>query len=287
MTTGRGLKAIAGSTMLVAAATVLLMLPAMSAARTTIVVKASTSEAITLKGSKGYSISIFGGTNIATHKGFVTLNTSKGKGNASYSATGTATPAKLKASFGGLGKISLKFHQIGKGKKTSPGPGCTGPKGTSLSGVWKGRIKFKGEHGYTRVNFTKARGTVVKSKQQTCHLNIGGNTHGVILNAGNAATLVNFSATRALGSSRATYVASSSETKGAVSIYRSIFLTGPASKFTANVGAGTATVKPPAPFRGTGNLAASNWTGSLRVSFPGKNNVRLAGAGFFGTLASQ
>jgi len=284
-----------------AAAFVLLALPAVAAAGEDegITFPAGFETGLQVKSSRGYTIRIDGTKDPRTGKETVTLTANRGKtllraqagraftsgASATYFAPGTATTTKLRARFGKLGKVSLKFHRVGKPKKTPPTKECKGGKTTTLNGVWKGRIRFRGEHGYTKVNVTSASGSVEKSAKQTCHFPISPTPHVTSLSAGRSNT--SFYVDKRRSSSRATFQANVVESMGAVSIDRFVVANAPASKFTFDVDAGTATMKPPAPFRGQAFLASNTWTGSLKVSFPGKNNVALTGAEWFVSLSSS
>jgi hypothetical protein len=57
-----------------------------------------------LKGSNGYSISVF------SSGGDVSLTARHGGSSASYSTPGFASPTRIKARFGHFGRVSVRFH---------------------------------------------------------------------------------------------------------------------------------------------------------------------------------
>lgn len=64
----------------------------------------------------------------------------------------------------------------------------------------------------------------------------------------------------------------------------------PAHSFEYDPKARTATVRPPAPFSGVAQFhrnakPSHRWTGDLTVDLPGREDVKLAGAGFRARLA--
>ncbi len=68
--------------------------------------------AFTLHATNGYQIRVFGGDEGSATR--VSLAATRGDSFAEYSVKGTITPTKIKASFGRLGLISLRFHPSGR-----------------------------------------------------------------------------------------------------------------------------------------------------------------------------
>ncbi len=220
---------------------------------------------VSVKGSKGYSISV--------HKaeGGVGLSASGKKGGASYSVKGTATKKKLKANFKGFGKVDLEFEPKGKAKTQKPPKGCTGPSSKSQEGLWVGTIKFTGEGGYTKVNGSvRAKGSVNTSSDKPLECKPEPNPKpkppkpcwGVSGNKGKTW----FSASQTKGEKASFYANTSSTSKG-VKISR--YTSGSGGTLAVEGGGETATLKPPAPFSGSGTLADGVLSGTLKVKFPG------------------
>jgi hypothetical protein len=197
-------------------------------------------------------------------------------------------------------RLQLLLHHLDSGvgpdsertKLVDPPKGCKGPKQERRSGVWKGKIRFKGEGGYTKVRARKAKGTVLLTRNLKCH---GPKPRtATVLNAAKVIpatnTLVNFNAAQVKGRSGRTFVASEVGTltkTSPVTFIRSVSLTGLANTFTHN-GLVSAHVKPPNPFSGSGDFhsspSGSSWTGPLAVDLPGDSGVKLTGSGFIARL---
>ncbi len=241
-----------------------------------------------MKGTHGYKVQIFGtpgelrspGTpgrvQVSAFKGQRAL-LKGGKGpkptvSSGYTATGTVGPTVMKADLGKFGKVDLEFHAQ---KTTHPTPaGCHGAL-TLKKGVWKGTFRFKGEHGYTKASATHIDGQY-ESGSTTCNgASGGGGKTYVILSASTVQPKANgyatFEASKRKSGGKPAINASSSESKGAVDIYRNASMTGDFGDFTYNDPAYTqAKVKGSGPFSGTGHFHNGDWTGSLTVKYPGE-----------------
>jgi hypothetical protein len=116
-----------------------------------------------LKGSHHYEISGLGfGNSNGTF-----LTASRGHGSAQYVGSagpgeyaGSASAKRMALDLGSRGGYDLRFHRK-KTKMIDPPKGCTGPQAKARIGVWKGRINFRAEGGYTSVHARRARGRVV------------------------------------------------------------------------------------------------------------------------------
>jgi hypothetical protein len=247
--------------------------------------KTKPNDSFTLKGTHGYKLKGFGAGR------FVSMTASKDPGKATYSSRGKATPKVMKVDLGKVGEVRVHFHAE-RTKLVDPPKGCKGPKQERRSGVWKGKIRFKGEGGYTKVRARKAKGTVLLTRNLKCH---GPKPRtATVLNAAKVIpatnTLVNFNAAQVKGRSGRTFVASEVGTltkTSPVTFIRSVSLTGLANTFTHN-GLVSAHVKPPNPFSGSGDFhsspSGSSWTGPLAVDLPGDSGVKLTGSGFIARL---
>jgi hypothetical protein len=205
----------------------------------------------------------------------------KGPASATYATEGKATARVMRLDLGRFGEVHVRFHAR-RTKMVPPPRGCTGPKAKEKIGIWRGKIRFKGEHRYTTARATEARGKVFFPVDLNCH---GGKLHAVTSLSAYKGTTTDFAATRLKGSSKTTFTALDFGPVEAVTITRSVELTAPASTFTFNDALTRAHVKPPWPFSGTGDFASpSSWTGPLMVRFPGKR-VALTGAGWTASLS--
>jgi hypothetical protein len=247
-----------------------------------------------LKGSKGYSISVFGGG------GQVTLTASHKGSSASYTAKGLASATQIKARLGRLGRVSVRFHSHGNPRHVPfPQGNCQGGDETVESGTWVGQIEFEGEQAYTAVHATRAKGEVANSEKLTCSKQQGKEStppgfQWTILSASSdargvfsTAFLVSSDAHPDLGGS--SFGASLLEVhRRGMSIVRTISADAKSDAFAVSEEGGhitSATVAPPAPFKGTATFqrtkgSKGSWAGALAGDFPGRGEVTLAGPEF-------
>jgi hypothetical protein len=260
------------------------------------------SRSFALKGSNGYSISVQGSRRV------VFLTASRGSAVANYITRGRATSRRIKARFGNLGRISVRFKPSGKVKRTEPPRRCRGKDKVTTFGVFVGKVKFTGELGYTRVNARRVKGSVSTSPGRRCRalpVRHGPSTFSrrlklTVLSASGSQQTVGFEAIRLDGlpllSSRIAFVASSIESRGSMLVLRSTYATGRAQTFTFDKSLGAATVAPPAPFTGTASFErggprespfSATWSGSLTAPLPGMGTVPLTGLGFTASLIQR
>lgn len=246
-----------------------------------------------LKGSHGYSISVFG---IGKE---VSLTARHGGSSASYSTRGLASPTRIKARFGHLGRVSVRFHSD-SGPRLVPLPegNCRGRGEIVDRGHWVGRIEFEGEQAYTTLHASRARGKVTKALKQTCrHEGEGGHVPGLrvtVLSAVSEASGAFFTAFKITSSSfpaidGSLFSASLFEARSPrLSVIRSISAEAKVDAFATTGEKGqieSATVAPPAPFSGTATFqrtggSKGTWSGSLVGDFLGRGEVALAGPEF-------
>lgn len=246
-----------------------------------------------LKGSHGYSISVFGSS------GEVSLTAKRGGSSASYSTRGLVSSTRIKARFGHLGRVSVRFHSDnGPRRVPLPRGNCRGRGEIIDRGHWVGRIEFEGEQEYTTVRASRARGKVTKMLKQTCNQE-GEKSHGhslrvTLLSAvskTNAVFVVAFKITSrahpALDGSA--FDASIAERRGRrLFVIRSIDVNAEVDAFASTGKEGhieSATIAPPAPFKGTATFqrtggSKGSWLGSLVGDFLGRGEVVLAGPEF-------
>lgn len=77
-----------------------------------------------------------------------------------YLAHGRATPTSIEASFGDLGRISLRFHPSGRELHATRRAGCKRPHGLPIAriGLFVGELRFRGEDGYTSARVHRVHG---------------------------------------------------------------------------------------------------------------------------------
>jgi hypothetical protein len=267
---------------------------------------------MSLRGSHGYKIKVENGS-----RGRVKLTARKGDVFAEYSVGGRVTRGALNANFGRLGRVSVRFHRIGKpstGGGALPPFKCKGKNPIRERGRFEGVIQFHGEQGFTDVSVQQAKGSVVHRFKRKCSLPtrdrdattsvaerpgdvtltsliVGARrpNHTVYLHTASA-ELETEKSKRALFF---TLVAAAVlEHRGRVAIERATVIEGdPGNILASPLGTQpvTATVSLPPPFAGTGSYLEElgqppSWTGSLRVRLPGADRVPLTGPDFTASL---
>ncbi len=224
-----------------------------------------------------------------------------------YVTRGTVAPNRIEASFGDLGRISVRFRPSGHVRKSRPRQGCRGPnRFTTRLGVFTGEIRFAGEDDYLGVAAHRARGQVRSPLELRCahrggvqfgssgSSGSGGSGGGVLSRSKlgfldvawrHAVTSTSFLALKGLLGSRVLYLAVAEQSVGRVATLRYAFASGPGKSFFFDDALTRAGVSPPAPFSGSGDFRAAadgtkTWTGPLVVSFPGAPRVPLTGPQF-------
>lgn len=131
--------------------------------------KASVSDEMRLRGTNGFAVKV----NL-DNRSRLTISAEPHGGSAitvtSYTLKAPQAPgsAEIKASLGKLGRIDMRFV-ASSDKEEAPPEFCTGGKTRTEEGHWVGRIVFRGEQGYTRIDARRAPGTVVTKPSQVCH----------------------------------------------------------------------------------------------------------------------
>jgi hypothetical protein len=151
-----------------------------------------------------------------------------------------------------------------------------------VTGEFHGAFRFRGEGGYTSVHTHRVHGQELRASPLRCR----GHDHGIELKARSGST--RFAAFQDNDYGVTVLSAATRERSGRVEIAReaSRLVAPDAGEFTFSSGLTSAHVGPGgALFAGSADYASpSTWTGSLAVSFPGEEDVRLTGPGFTATL---
>jgi hypothetical protein len=256
----------------------------------------SSSMEVQLRGSNGYGISLSGNGD------FVTLAVQGHHAAVQYFARGVAGKGRIKARFGSLGRVALRFHPHGKAHlRKEPESGCQGGDSLVQLGTFVGKLDFEGEQGYTRIHARRIQGTVTHTKRQVCKN--GGSEEGeerlpssldlTFLNATDNENEISFNAFKfesKPGRSGISFNATVVESPPGFSVFRSIQTTAKDSTAfsvaTSHGHVDEATVTPPAPFSGSATYRravakkSETWVGSLAGDFPGLGTVSLAGPEF-------
>jgi hypothetical protein len=240
-----------------------------------------------------------------------TLTTTRAKHDArtgslsSYIARRGPGGGAIRATFGNLGSVAMRFRPNGVVTYSKARKGCIGPdRFTIQHGTFVGSLRFRGEEGYTAVKVSRVAGQAVSPHSLICtgsrvsarpqisaapQLSAGAQISAAArqpsfrFEAGYRSGLFAeyFEATRT-GEGRARFLVNLEQTVGRLAIRRLAIGSGRARTFATDNALSFATIAPNAPFAGTGSLTrdalgARLWSGSLTVSFPGAPGVPLTG----------
>lgn len=237
---------------------------------------------------------------------------------ATYETEGEATEAGLKAQFGKLGQIDVTFEPTKALLVEKPPKGCTGKPSIVRTGLFVGTIDFTGEREYVRIETTRAKGTMGvwrESEWQCPHheppahprrkrvrrspLGPLSRPKGkmepatlVALNQGCRCLLLATSVRDREGRGRSSFVGVESEETEGMEITRATVAKAGASAFTFNHKAGTARVRPPAPFTGGGFFkrrphARDLWKSTIQVPLLGADPLYLSEPGYRARLLRE
>jgi hypothetical protein len=262
----------------------------------------------TLHASNGYRITVSADAEGQTDE--VVLSVEGHGGNVRYSVPGKVTTGTIRAKFGNLGRVSVRFEPSGRERNVRVPKKCM--KGrpsvvTSRLGKFVGTIMFRGEHGYTQVSARRALGgtgdpLADTPKKLQCDFRESEaererELESVSLNGGPPRAAISFNASRLFGDfpalagsgkpsppkgDRYLFLSLAGEKVGQMSIIRSTGALGESRDFVFADDLTSATVQPPSPFTGSGSFVrnadgSTSWTGSLAVPMPGLGTVRLTG----------
>lgn len=266
----------------------------------------SCAEEFTLRGSNGYRITVSADPEGVDSS--VQLTVEGHSGVALYIAPGHVTPNTIRARFGRLGRISVRFKPSGRQRHVKVRKKCfrdRPPVVSSRLGNFVGTIRFRGERGYTRVSAHRAQGGIGDplantSKKHGCEFHESSaerkrELESVSLEASPPGGRVSFFAGRLFGSrpplapsgaapgkDQYLFLAGEAEKTGQMRILRFAAALGGSETFVFDESLASATVSPPFPFTGSGSFlrnpdGSTSWTGTLAVSLPGLGSVQLTG----------
>jgi hypothetical protein len=268
----------------------------------------SCSAEFTLQGTNGYRITVSADAEPRTDPE-VKLSAVGPAGNVEYTVPGKVTGATIRAKFGDLGRVSVRFHPSGRERDVAVPKRCQKDRPavvTSRLGRFVGTIKFRGEGGFTQVGARSAQGGTGDPLTNTpqklrCEFHISEaerqrELESVALDA-SPGTGITFGAARLFAElpslsdshgplppkgDRYLFLALASEKVGPMSVLRSAGAIGESTNFLFDPALTSATVSPPAPFTGSGDFlrgpdGSVSWTGSLAVPLPGLGTVGLTG----------
>lgn len=211
-----------------------------------------------------------------------------------YLAKGKVTRNEITADFGRFGRIHVHFTDRLK-ERERLSPGCKGRQPIKARGRLEGEMNFHGERNFATISSERTQTSYQESFKEVCYygpdrknghddlieaLEATGRTTGnqwVVLRA------VNWE-----GIGRPAITASTWERDGKVIAFKMSSSLEESSLLEFGPPEGrpqTVLVSPTAPFLGSASLTVqpdgpAEWTGDLRVPFPGLGVVRLTGDGF-------
>lgn len=256
----------------------------------------------TVRGTNGYRVTVFGGPGGPDNKA-VTILVERPGLSATYSGDGTVTANSIDARFRHFGRIAVHFHPRVIRRVKVRG-NCLNDSRVSAKarfGTFTGRIRFRGEGGYTEVSTRHARGGTGDPRAirpyPVCGPYAGQSGVGLLAVAEDGPALLVgpesfMTRTGPLSvPNPQSYVfhAIDVEKSHGIFISRDAVVVGQPEAFSFNDALTTATLAPPAPFTGTATFGRTangtkSWTGSLAVKLPGKEILPLTGPGFSADL---
>lgn len=245
-----------------------------------------------LHGSHGYSISAVAYSEGGGHRGTIEFTASRHDASVSYRAPASVTADAIRADLGSIGRVDVVRRPSGREKTVHPK--CLGGAQTYEPGTYEGVVEFNGEQGYTRARENRVAqlpAWLLFAGRGPCGGGYGESSgpgepgarlRGVSFARGrNLSFQVNKNGLRA----RTVFTASLAERRGGIRIDRELAGVAPPSAFRFDPHLQTATLSPRAPFSGSASLGRSRnsfspiWTGDLKLAFPGRSAVSLAGPG--------
>jgi hypothetical protein len=236
-----------------------------------------------LSGSHGYRIDVLGWGGEA-----VQLRAAKAGASALYVVPTKRGGYGMHVQLPGVGSLSVGFRRNGHRHRLDLWPQCDGPPPVVHGGHVHGRIHFRGERGYTRVNAHHAAAQVLTWQRQSCDLSAGvpflgrPRERAAELLAFKVLTGIGFDAVRFKRRAqrlpgRVIFKAEASDRRGPMYIERyAVAIAGPTSLRMPEPKTQPEhlLVEPPPPFAGTASFTRSSestfsWAGSLRARLPG------------------
>lgn len=212
----------------------------------------------------------------------------------------------VRARFGSLGRVALRFRPGGQTSKDDPQRGCEGESETTEEGRFVGRLRFRGEGNYFHVSSAKGKAYLVHSPRLRCKKGSATEPHPKSLRAYVAPSplfsdresiallysstrrqgrYVGITAMHAEGAPPGAHVELGIvEARHGMAIGHGVYLDGPGGTLLTSlpgVHPATATLAPPAPFYGKAVYSEESgaWTGTFGVRLAGLN-LPLTGPGF-------
>ncbi len=236
---------------------------------------------------------------------------------ASYEVDGEATEAGLKARFGQLGVIDMAFRPT-EVELERPPKGCTGPPSKFSDGVLTGTISFTGEREFVRIEVSEIEARLENwresewrcpSHRRRAHRvrrprslpfsprpSDNGKTVGeatlTALKRRCRCVFVGYSFPNESRKTSSGFFGARFEKREGMEITRATGSSAPASAFTFNHKAGTATVRPRPPLLGYGHFerrphGRDLWRSTIRVPLLGDDPIDMRDGGYRAKLVNE
>ncbi len=221
-----------------------------------------------------------------------------------YAVRGRASSRRIEATFGKLGRISVRFKPGDRAQRDQPPRGCKGRPHVTRFGVFVGTIRFDGERDYVGLRKQRVGGTVESTPAWRCKRKAGGNRARAskkrrppeppVMAAYASKPRLLFAAIGDDPSAKnldfTFFFAAMVEKHEAMRIERFMLTVGGPKSFIREGGLRSAVVHPPRPFEGGARFTRSpdgsfSWTGPLSFPFPGIGRVAFTGPQFTADLA--
>jgi hypothetical protein len=242
----------------------------------------------------------------------VTLEIS-GRGRVvSYQVRGEVTETGLKAQFGKLGTIDVAFQPTKVLSTSKPPQECEGEPWTRREGVFSGTIDFVGEREYVRIEAGQAKGVMSVTPNWRCPHHEGPirvpgppRRSAIGFRAPSEATrepatlsafsprchcaFAAFAVRDREGRGPSFFYGGRTESREGMKITRGAFAKAGAPAFVFDHAAGTASVRPPQPFTGSGTFkrranGRALWRSTIRAPLLGADPLSFRGRGFRAVL---
>ena len=117
-----------------------------------------------LPASNGYQLQVTDAGNRQIY-----LTATNGGSSVTYTVRGKKTEQDgIEARLPGVGRVSVRFEQVGKTRHAPPAGNCKGEGSETRGGIFRGMIVFNGEKGFAKARASHANGTILDTARQVC-----------------------------------------------------------------------------------------------------------------------